>query len=178
MNTPGMPFVNLSVTVVNNDNSIAHGRATCINFVGSLIHQINMKKAYFITIVLLTTLAMSCKKSSKGPGNNTNTPRVSQNALLCNEWILSETYEDGVQKTTGGTGKYRFTTDGEFQYYYNNNWTKAGTYQWNDTDSNSISVLFVGTSMSYWWTILKLDDKNYNTEFMSGGTKFNYNYTR
>jgi len=120
----------------------------------------------------------ACKKDkpTSGGGNN-NTTRVSQKSLLENTWVLSETYEDDVQKTQNGTGQYKFT-DGQFQYLYNGNWTVVGTYQWNDTDSNSISVLFTGASMSYWWYIKKLDDHNYNTEFNANGKKFNYNYTR
>jgi hypothetical protein len=137
-----------------------------------------MNKTYILAAALMIAAATSCKKpSTKDPVDN-NPPRVSQKALLCNTWILSETYEDDVQKTSNGNGKYQFTKEGEFQYWYNNAWNKLGTYTWNDKDSNSISVLFSGASMSYWWHIKKLDDKNYNTEFFVDGKKLNYNYTR
>lgn len=137
-----------------------------------------MKKT-LLSIIAILTLIAACKKEN----NNTGTPdpkpaSPSKMDLLCNEWILRETFEDDVPKTTNGTGRYQFTRDGKFNYYNSGSWGTAGTYQFNDADSNSISVLFTGTSSSYWMTINTLDKTNLKTEFIAGGKKMNYNYIR
>lgn len=133
---------------------------------------------FVLTITILTITA--CKKSSSSPGsNNTTQPKTSKLGLLSNDWILSETYENDVKKTSNGTGKYRFTSNGNFLMYNSSNqWENMGTYKFNDADSNSISVAFTGSTMSLWWTILVMDTKKLNVEFIVSGTKYDYNYTR
>src|SRR5688572_26389708 len=130
------------------------------------------KKNNLIVLGILILFA-ACKKDSAGNNNtnnnNTTPPKVSQMSLLCNTWVLKETYENDVKKTSNGTGQYRFTTDGKFKYYTGGKWEDVGTWNFNDKDSNSLSVLFIGTSMSYWWYIKKLDATTYNSEFNISG---------
>lgn len=135
-------------------------------------------KGLFILTISGIALFSACKKKEDTKKTTTTPPKVSQKALLCKEWTLFETWENDVKKTSNGTGKYRFTTDGQFQYFTSGSWNNVGTWNFNDKDSNSLSVLFSGASMSYWWYIKTLNSTNFNTEFNISGTKYNYNYTR
>ena len=128
-------------------------------------------------------LAMgSCSKepapTDNNGGNNNTTPKVSKMGMLCKSWILKETYVDGQQGTQNGTDQYRFSRDGKFDLYKNGAWNHLGTWNFNDKDSNSISMLFVGTSMSYWWTFTKFEETHLNTEFIIQGKKYNYHYVK
>ncbi len=70
----------------------------------------------------------ACKKEPVTPSNNTGTtPKKSKLELLCQTWILDETYEDGTKKTSGGTDRswhLRFYIEGfyrhrlEFRFIY------------------------------------------------------------
>lgn len=139
----------------------------------------NTHKTLFMLMICL--LAYSCKKEEATPTPpKTTTPKTSVMSLLNNEWVLKETYQDDVPTTTNGTGRYRFQKNGKMFFLNQGAWTEIGTYTFNDKDSNSLSVLFMGggSSADYWWMIKKLDEKSFNTEFSAGGRKLNYNYVR
>ncbi len=142
----------------------------------------NNKNISIIMTILLLAGLMACKKEDKSPTNNpTTTPVVKQpskKALLNQVWILKDTYENGVQKTSNGTGRYEFNTYGNFRAELNGTFQDIGTYKFTTSDSNELSVKFNGTLTPYTWKLLKLDEKSLNTEFMAGTTKNNYNYTR
>jgi hypothetical protein len=139
-------------------------------------HYNNMKKVHIITFALLMGL-MACQKKDETTPNNNNTPvKKSKLELLCQTWILEETFEDGVQKTSGGTGKYEFTRQGKFKFFTNGTWNDLGTYDFPNKDSASIGVVF-GSSTTI-WTLKTLDEKNLKAEFMSGSKRLNYNYKR
>ncbi len=129
---------------------------------------------------LLTGFAACQKKDDATPSNNVNNtpPKKSKLELLCQTWILEETYEDGILKTSGGTDKYQFTRQGNFKHLYNGTWSDIGTFDFTSKDSTAIALNLMGSSTS-WITALKtMDEKNLKTEFMAGGKKLNYNYKR
>lgn len=139
-----------------------------------------MKIKHLTYLIICGAFIFSCKKDD-GNTNNTgnNTPRTpSKMELLTKEWTLKETYKDGTLQTSNGTDQYRFDTNGKFMFKDAGTWKEIGTYKFNDKDSNSISTLFTGMSMSYWMELKKLDDKNCQTEFMANGHKLQYDYVR
>lgn len=139
----------------------------------------NMQK--IITIAMICLLVYSCKEESATPTQpKVTTPKPSAMSLLNHEWVLKETFQDDVQSTSNGTGRYEFKKNGKMYYFNQGAWVDIGTYKFNDKDSNSLSVVFMGggSSSDYWWMIKKLDEKSFNTEFSAGGKKLNYNYTR
>lgn len=135
-----------------------------------------MKKVQIITFALLMGLVACKKKEETTPNNNSTPAKKSKLELLCQTWILEETYEDGVQKTSGGTDKFEFTRQGKFKFYNNGVWNDLATFDFPNKDSASIGVSY-GSSTTI-WTLKTLDEKNLKTEFMSGSKKFNYNYKR
>jgi hypothetical protein len=141
-----------------------------------------MKTKRLIYIALLCTTVYACKDETVEPTQPKNpTPaKKSQLSLIANEWVLKETFEDDVQKTTDGTGRYLFNENGTFMFLEQGNWKQLGNFVFNDLDSNSLTVSFSfgGSTVSYWWDIKKLTETNYNVEFTAGGKKNNYNYTR
>lgn len=146
-------------------------------------HTMNTKRIIFIS--LLCILVNACNKETVDPADpKPVTPVIpfekTKKGMLCNEWTLKETFVDGVQKTTNGTGKYKFQTDGGFYYFEKGDWQNIGSYNFTTKDSNTIAMTFTygGTSYLYWWNIKKLDQKNYNIEFDANGQKLNYNYVR
>lgn len=131
-----------------------------------------------LCIAALIIGTQSCKKESK---TETPTPQVKQKSkleLLCQNWILEETYENDVKKTSGGTDKYIFTRQGKFQFYYNNSWMDIGTFGFTGKDSTAISMLFSGTSTPTTMTIKELSETKFSKEFMVSGTKYLYKYKR
>lgn len=140
----------------------------------------NMQKIIIAAMICL--LVYSCKEKEEVTPTEpkVTTPKISKMSLLNNEWVLKETFVDDVASTTSGTGKYRFQKNGKMLFFDQGAWMEIGTYKFNDKDSNSLSVLFMGggSSADYWWMIKKLDEKSFNTEFSAGGKKLNYNYTR
>ncbi len=142
-----------------------------------------MKKFHIITLAALLMGFASCqKKDSTAPAKNTGTNnqpvKKSKLELLCQTWTLDETYEDGVRKTTGGTGQYLYTRQGNFKFYTNGAWSDIGTYDFPSKDSVAIGVVFMGTSNTIVMSLKTLDEKNLKTEFIAGGKKLNYNYKR
>ena len=140
-----------------------------------------MKLKHLTYLIICGVIIFSCKKdkgNTNNSNNNTNkTP--SKMGLICNQWTLKETYEDGIQKSANGTDQYRFQADGKFMYKNGSTWEEIGTYTFNDKDSTSISTLFNGMTMSYWMTLKQFDEHNCNTEFIvTGGKKLEYRYVR
>lgn len=127
--------------------------------------------------VLLIALA-SCKKETGSDVKPEPVRQKSKLELLCQTWILNETYENNVQKTSNGTDKYIFTPQGQFKFYYNSNWMEIGTFDFTSKDSTAISVLFNGTSNPTVMTFQQIDEKVLNTSFVSGGKNFLYKYKR
>lgn len=143
-----------------------------------------MKTKHLLYSAAIIVIAFTaCKKSSgdpknNNPGNTNTTPKTSTLGKIAQTWTLKETYEDGVKKTSDGTGQYRFDRAGNFGFYYQNNWENIATYSFFDKDSNTMNVLFMGSSVGMTWTIKSLTDKELKTEFYSGTKKMNYNYVR
>ncbi len=127
--------------------------------------------------VVLIALA-SCKKETTNDVKPDPVKQKSKLELLCQTWILSETYEDNVQKTSNGTDKYIFTPQGQFKFYYNNSWMEIGTFDFTSKDSTAISVLFSGASNPYVMTFQQIDEKVLNTSFVSNGKNLLYKYKR
>lgn len=142
----------------------------------------NSKKIIFIS--MLCIIASACNKETvetTDPKPNPGIPfEKTKRGMLCNEWILNETFVNDVQKTSNGTGKYKFKTDGGFYFYEKGDWQNIGSYHFTTKDSNSLTMdlTYGGQSFQYFWDIKKLDQKNYNVEFQAGGMKHNYNYVR
>ena len=139
----------------------------------------NTKKIIFLS--LMCVFIYACKDETVDPADPiiSPTPKKSKIGLFCNEWVLKETFEDGVQKTTNGTGQYRFTKNGKFAFKESGIWQDIGTYSWLNSDSNAIWMNFGGGGASeILMQIKKLDEHNYHSEFGSAGKKLNYNYTR
>lgn len=131
-----------------------------------------------LCIAALIIGTQSCKKDNK---TETPTPQVKQKSkleLLCQNWVLDETYENNVKKTSAGTGKYNYTRQGNFQYYYNNAWTEVGTFSFTSKDSTAIAMLFSGSSTPTIMTIKELTETKFTKEFMYGTTTFLYKYKR
>lgn len=131
-----------------------------------------------LCIAALIIGTQSCKKESK---TETPTPQVKQKSkleLLCQNWILEETYENNVKKTSGGTDKYLFTRQGKFQFYYNNSWMDIGTYSFTGKDSTAISMLFTGSSSSTPMKITELTETKFAKEFVINGKTLLYKYKR
>jgi hypothetical protein len=138
-----------------------------------------MKKIYIITIAALMGFAACGKKDATAPASNTNTPpKKSKLELLCQTWTLDETYENGTLKTSGGTGQYQYTMQGNFKFLSNGTWSNIGTYDFPSQDSTTIGVVFMGTSTTTIMKLKTLDEKNLKTEFTSSGKTMNYNYKR
>ena len=138
-----------------------------------------MRKIYPLLILLVGVSFYGCNDDSVEPTPQEETPKASQESLLAQKWILSETFEDGVQKTSNGTGEYEFTKDGAFRFKSEQGvWSDIATYSWNDEDSVSLSVIFTGSINTLHWNIETLDDSNLKTMFYSGSKQFHYNYSR
>ena len=134
-----------------------------------------------IAVIILGVISFTaCKKGSKG--NSTEpTPiarTISKKELLNQTWVLKETFENGVKKTSNGTGKYEFNKYGNFRSDVSGTMQDIGTYKFTNKDSNELSVTFNGLSTPFVWKLLILNETTLNTEFMSGTAKLNYNYTR
>lgn len=130
------------------------------------------------TAVLLVSLAACSKKDSTSPGDPAPaTVQKSKLDMLCQTWTLTETYEDGQKKTSGGTEKYQFTRQGRFKFLDNSTWMDIGTFDF-PKDSASIKVYFMGSSTPVVMTFKTLSDTDLKTEFTSGGKTLNYNYKR
>lgn len=143
-----------------------------------------MKKSKILAIILLSCTGwIACKKEKSGT-TNTVTPttppvviKTSKIALLNQIWTLKETYEDGVQKTSNGKGRYEFNKYGNFRAELGT-FQDIGTYKFTNKDSNELLVKLTGVISPYTWKLLKLDEHSLHTEFMSGTKKQNYNYER
>jgi hypothetical protein len=138
-----------------------------------------MKQIQLLVLSAIVIAFTACKKSTNddpGPGTTTK-PKASVLDQVCQTWILSETYENNVMKTTNGTGKYQFTRQGVFKYEYMGKWEDVGTFDFS-SDSSSISMLFMGTSMPTTMKIKNLNEKAFDTEFTYGTTDYLYKYTR
>lgn len=137
-------------------------------------------KTKFAILILGMIAFTACKKGSKGnPVEPAPIGRtISKKELLNQIWVLKETYENGVKKTSNGTGKYEFNQYGNFRSDVSGTMQDIGTYKFTTKDSNELSVTFNGLSTPFLWKIIKLDQTTLNTEFTTGGTKFNYNYSR
>ncbi|MES2617935.1 MAG: hypothetical protein V4613_08650 [Bacteroidota bacterium] len=130
----------------------------------------------FILVAALAAFTACKKTETENPPQSTRPP--SKKELLNQVWVLKETFENGMQKTTNGTGRYEFNRYGNFRAEISGTFKDIGTYKFTTTDSNELKVTLTGVMTPYTWKILKLDDKNLQTEFMSGTTKNNYNYAR
>lgn len=138
-----------------------------------------MKQIQLLVLSAIVIAFTACKKDKNEdpkPGT-TNKPKVSVLDQLCQTWVLSETYENNVQKTANGTGKYQFTRQGAFKFEYNGKWEDAGTFDFS-SDSSSISMLFMGTSSPTIMKIKTLSDKVLDTEFSFNTKNYLYKYTR
>jgi len=131
------------------------------------------------TAVVLVSLAACSKKDSSSPTSNqsTTTPQKSKLEMVCQTWTLTETYEDGQLKSSGGTEKYQFTRQGKFKFLDNSSWEDIGTFDF-PKDSASIRVFFMGSMTPTTMTLKTLSDTDLKTEFTSGGKTLNYNYKR
>lgn len=139
------------------------------------------KIALIIIVIIGFTACKKEKQSSPNDPAPAPTPVVktpSKKELLNQIWVLKETYENGVQKSSNGKGKYEFNQYGNFRSDYSGIMQDIGTYKFTTKDSTELSVTFNGVSSPSVWKLVKLDLKTLNTEFTSGSTKFNYNYSR
>lgn len=143
----------------------------------------NIKEKTAILILIITGFT-SCKKEKQNQTNAptpTPTPIVktsSKMELLNQIWVLKETFEDGVQKTSNGTDKYEFNKYGSFRSEFSGRLHDIGTYKFTTKDSNELEVTLKVEPSPYTWKLLKLDAKLLKTEFISGTKKINYIYTR
>ena len=138
----------------------------------------NLKNLFITLSTVLTLFIFSCKKEETKTSNpTTNTPQVkSKKALLNRTWVLYETFEDGVLKSSNGTGKYEFNQYGNIRSDFSGTFQDIGTYKFTSKDSNYLSVLFNGTSSPYLWEIKELSETKFNTEFFANNKRLNYNY--
>lgn len=131
-----------------------------------------------VTIVVLAILSLqACSKKQTDP-EPTGNPAVKKSKLelLCQVWTLTDVYADGTSVISGGTGKYRFTRQGKFQFMENGVWKDETTFDFSK-DSASISVFVVG--MSPIPMALKiLDDNNLKTESFESGKTYQHIYKR
>lgn len=97
---------------------------------------------------------------------------------LSQEWTLRETFENDIQKTSDGTGKYLFTEEGAFFFQLNGNWEVLGTYEFTGSDSSAISVLFANTSSPVEMELQTLTETELKTKFVTNGKTLRYNYVR
>jgi hypothetical protein len=142
-----------------------------------------MKKTYLLILTALLMGAYSCKKSEPEQPNNPNnqTPKPPQRQtleLISNIWILDQTFKNGAQETSNGTGEYEYTRDGKFKFFSSGTWHEIGRYQFADSDSSYVNMVFTGTTNAIKMKIIKLDANNLHTEFRTGSNDFVYNYKR
>lgn len=132
-----------------------------------------------LAIVASGSFFGSCKKETINTKKDTvATVRKSVLELMCQNWVLKETFQNDAPQTENGSELYQFTDNGKFNFYMNKKWETLGTYWFNDIDSNSISVMFNGSTISLWMDLKELNEHALKTEFHTGGNKLNYNYTR
>ena len=84
---------------------------------------------------------------------------------LAQEWVLEETFENGIQKTSNGDGLYLFSEDGAFFFYANGSWNAIGSYAFEGSDSTRISVLFTGVNTPVMMDLTTLTETELQTEF-------------
>jgi hypothetical protein len=145
-----------------------------------------MKKAYLLMMVGCMLLTMvSCSEDApvtptQTDDKNDDEPKPELGTLqkLAQTWILEETYENGVQKTSGGTGEYLFTEEGAFFFNANGNWNAIASYEFTGSDSSTIAVTFTGTNVPIDMELKTLTESELKTEFVTNGNTLNYNYTR
>jgi len=140
-----------------------------------------MKRTLTI-LALIVTFFVSCKKEeatvTPAPTPNPKPQKASKNSMFNNIWTLKETYEDGVQKTSNGTGRYEFTKFGGFRAEFNGVFEDIGSYEFTTKDSNEVKVSVIGGGPAFTWTLVKLEEKVLNTEFTASGKRLKYNYVR
>jgi len=138
-----------------------------------------MRKIYPLLILLIGASFYACNDETVEPTQKEEEPKKSQQSLLAQKWILTETFEDGEQKTANGTGEYEFTKDGVFRFKSEQGvWSDIATYSWNDSDSISLSVIFTGSINTLHWNIETLNDTELKTMFYAGSKQLHYNYSR
>ncbi|MCB0734618.1 MAG: hypothetical protein H6608_12280 [Flavobacteriales bacterium] len=142
-----------------------------------------MTKAYVLLIAGILMVMASCKDDTPVTTTTTNNGGGNEKEMSTLEkfaqtWTLSETFENGVQKTSNGTGEYLYSEDGVFFFKYNDNWTVVGTYVFTGSDSTQFDLTFTGTSNPVSMDITSLNETELKTEFVTNGKTFNYNYTR
>jgi len=134
----------------------------------------------FIVALIAFTFS-SCKDEPVVPAPNPKDEEVvllSTLEKLAQTWILDETYQDDINQTKGGTGEYLYSEDGVFYFKSNDNWLAIGAYGFTGLDSTAINMTFSGASTAVLMDIKTLNESQLQTEFYSGGKKFNYNYIR
>jgi hypothetical protein len=145
-----------------------------------------MKKFYLLVVTVSMFLAMTSCSDDSSP---TPTPEIEKEKekeepelsiieKLSQEWVLRETFENDVQKTTDGEGEYLFTAEGAFFAKLQGNWEAIGTYEFTNSDSSTIAVLFTSTTTPVDMDIQTLTETELKTEFVTNGKTFRYNYYR
>jgi hypothetical protein len=130
-------------------------------------------------MLVLIVLGTACSKENDAtPAQDAPIVKKSQLELLCQDWILYETYEDNVQKSSNGIGEYQFTRQGAFKFKSNGSWMQIGTFDFTSKDSSGIAVLFSGSTSSIPMNITKLDESKFNTNFTVNGKQLEYKYKR
>ncbi len=149
---------------------------------------IDMKKAYLLMMAGCLLFSMiSCsedapvtptQQNDDNQDDKNDKPELGTIEKLAQTWILEETYENGVQKTSGGTGEYLFTADGAFFFNSNGNWNAIGSYDFTGSDSTTIAVTFTSTNEPINMELKTLNETELKTEFVTNGNTLNYNYKR
>ena len=140
-----------------------------------------MKKYYVLMLAGIMTLGlMSCSEDApvNPGGNQQNNQEMGTLQKLAQEWTLTETFENGQQKTSNGSTQYLFSRDGAFFFLNNNEWMALGSYTWIDSDSSAISMLLTGMNQPMIWNFQTLSEDELNTEFTTNGKTFVYHYDR
>lgn len=143
---------------------------------------IDMKTIYLLMITGLVLMLASCSDDSTVPTPNPDQqkeePEMGTLEKLAQTWVLAETYENGQQKTSGGTQEYMFTEEGGFFVGANGTWNAIGSFTFENSDSLYINMLFTGLNNPVIMQLKTLTETELKTEFVTGSSTLNYNYTR
>lgn len=161
-----------------------------------MLLRLNYRKPLLVATILIASLGMfSCSDDDTAdlkpaqpapstninhPGDTNTTPRIEpskMDLLTSHPWVLAETYENGVNTQSSGTGVYEYTTKGEFKFETGTQgWMKIGVYAFQG-DSTSMLLELTGTPLMT-VSIDKLDENDLHTSFTTRGKDFIYKYRK
>ena len=129
-------------------------------------------------ILMLASCSDDTAVPTPGPDQKNEEPEMGTLEKLAQTWVLTETYVNGEQQTSNGTKQYMFTEEGGFFVGANGTWSAIGSFDFENSDSLYINMLFTGLNNPVIMQLNTLTETELKTQFTNGSSTLNYNYSR